>query len=544
MTARALAFAAAFPAVAALASALYFRVRAGEAVHLLDDPMITLRVARTLWEHGVPYFNPGEAVAANTSLFWPILLAPVFGVWSDPEAAVQALFVGSTLLWTGLACWLGARQPDALTGIATVVFIAFGAWGRYYGGSAWEHVPQAVCVAAGFAIWLGGRRGAAGPALGCFWLLAASFLFRPDSAPLVAGFWLIQLAALDGAERRRFVALSLPALALPALYAGGMLAFYGDLVPNTYYLKSATLPENLAAGVVYLLDPVESGPVPMLALILVLLSPRLRRRERAVVGLILLQIATVVALGGDIYDEGRFLLVVLPTAASLAILHLSRLIRPAPALLLAVVAAGWTLVSPSVQRKEAALAAHLYGQVQIVRALDPILAPGDGSLGLHFLGIGYHLPDIHVVDYLGKADPVIARLPPREGLVGHNKWDYGYSLSAYDIAATPVPASAHRAVADGAEPADAASDGSDGTEDAGWQAFARAVLATDAYVFVGPERFCFPTSYGLYLRRDLADRLARIERDVPAAAGGGRCLGAPDRAFDGAWSRPATADRP
>ena len=49
----------------------------GQAVHLADDSMITLRVALNMASHGVPYFNTSEAVAANTSLFWPIIVAPL-----------------------------------------------------------------------------------------------------------------------------------------------------------------------------------------------------------------------------------------------------------------------------------------------------------------------------------------------------------------------------------------------------------------------------------------------------------------------------------
>ena len=51
--------------------------RVGDAVYhtTLDDVMITLRVATNIATGHGPYFNPGEFVAANTSLLWPFLLA-------------------------------------------------------------------------------------------------------------------------------------------------------------------------------------------------------------------------------------------------------------------------------------------------------------------------------------------------------------------------------------------------------------------------------------------------------------------------------------
>ncbi len=43
-----------------------------------DDSYIHLRIARNFAEHGVPYYNPDQAVAGSSSLFWLILLSGLF----------------------------------------------------------------------------------------------------------------------------------------------------------------------------------------------------------------------------------------------------------------------------------------------------------------------------------------------------------------------------------------------------------------------------------------------------------------------------------
>lgn len=510
--------------LAACCARIYFLVSAHGAHHVLDDPMITLRVAANLWHHGVPHFNPGEAVAANTSLAWPVLLAPVFGIVPDPEGAVLVLFHGSTALWCGIAVWMGMREPRPAVGIATTGFLALGFWAQIYGGSVWEHVPQAALVTAALVPWL--DRDGTGARIAAFWLLGFAFMIRPDAAPLVAGFALHAVATLRGPERRRFLRATLPALVLPAAHLAGMLHWYGDVVPNTLYLKVGQPADRALEGLRSLVDPTAAGPVPALAVLGLLLWRRLAARERVVLGLALLQMAYVASVGGDVYGHGRFLLLLLPVLAAIVLRRLAGALGEGLAVVMAAAAVAASLFAPAIQTASALARIHIRDQLGPLLVARAVLAPADGSVGLFWLGLGYHMVDFHVVDFLGKADLRIARLAPRGGRIGHDRWDFDYSLTAHDIAVVPL-----LAAPGGVSPAGQPADGGPVTGPRPAE-LADAIEAAGRHVWIAPQRFCFATAYGLYLRADLVPRLAAAARDDRQDDGqgdrqNGRCLGLP-----------------
>jgi len=59
--------------------------------------------------------------------------------------------------------------------------------------------------------------------------------------------------ALPARDRVWFALRCVPALAIAAAYAGAMLHFYGDVVPNTYYLKNAGAGARLSDGLLYVI---------------------------------------------------------------------------------------------------------------------------------------------------------------------------------------------------------------------------------------------------------------------------------------------------
>lgn len=507
-------FALAILPVAAVAWRSYFLVEADGAWHTLDDPVITLRVAHVMAEHGVPHFNPGEAVAANTSLFWPILLAPLYLVVEDTGTAMLVAALLSMAMWIGISAWTAAELRDLGSRLAALIFLALGPWALRYGASTWEHVPQTVCMTVGLVLYLRGADTARG-LLWAFWAIALSFVFRPDSAALIGCFWLVALLTLDGgAERRRFVLGSLPALAIPAAYLAGMWLAYGSLVPNTYHLKVEDGATAIGTGIAYLLNGRLSAPVPPMIALLLVATPVLERRERIVVALALVHLVYVVTAGGDIYPLGRFFLMLLPVLTLILLRLVTRRLTAFTSLAAAAAMAIWPMAHTGFRLSTEDYVLRMASLMQIAQILREVVRPHEGSVGLHHLGIGYHLPEHHIVDFLGKADPVIAQMPAKGGRIGHNKWDYGYSLSSYDVLAAPIPAASHEK-ATGPDAAEIDPQTLD------WALAAQAFLATGRYVYVGPERFCFVSNQGFYLDRALAPRLEALEREGPD---GRRCL--------------------
>ena len=64
--------------------------------------------------------------------------------------------------------------------------------------------------------------------------------------------------------------------------------------------------------------------------------------------------------------------------------------------------------------------------------MEKNLEPTDGSIGLYWLGIGYHLPSFEIADFLGKADELIASQPVKWGPPGHNKWNTGATIRKWN----------------------------------------------------------------------------------------------------------------
>lgn len=478
--------------LSAVASQFYFISVVPELgmVHLRDDQMISMRVARMLWLHGVPYYNPDEAVAANTSLFWMYPLSLVFRVEPDPERAVIVVYLVSTFAWVSLAIWVAARQSGLAAQAATVLLIAFSTPALFYGGSGWEHVPQTALVTAGFLRLLKGLSLRAW--LWCFYLVAVSFLVRPDSAPTIAAVFLAAVVLLPRAERGRFVLLCLPALAFPAAYLGAMLFWYGDVVPNTYYLKDAAQGARLRDGLAYLLDPRQAGIAPALWVFAMLFWRRLEAPVRVVLVAFALHAAYVAWVGGDVLLHGRFLLPYLPVLSLIAIGICAERGRAGLALAVSAAVAALSVTALWSEKVTISRASHV-SQMRLAHLIEQAIPPSAGPVALHFLGIGYHLQDFRIVDFLGKADPVIARSRPKAGAIGHDKWDYDHSFAQNPVA-VPIP---HAYVVQVQANPDA-----DYTSDEAnfWHAAVAKAIATGRYSYLGPDDLCMAGNFGLFVR--------------------------------------------
>ena len=139
-------------------------------------------------------------------------------------------------------------------------------------------------------------------------------------------------------------------------------------------------------------------------------------------------------------------------------------------------------------------------QLSLVGWINDHLKPEDGSIGLHPLGYGYHLPKFHIVDFLGKAEKHIAQLEPKFGPVGHNKWDYDYAFSTYKIIAVPHHISPKQVRSDSFKIIE---------KDFMFQEVsAKYIVDNKNYVFIEPRNFG-NTEYGLYVSRDLLKSLPK-----------------------------------
>lgn len=488
-----------------------------------DDSMITVRVARHIAEGMGPYFNRGEHIAASTSLIWPYLMSPVFWVVHDPGRCVLilALLSGLIVAITVAGITFAADSTLAACGVAATL-LAMPAL-PYYGPSVWEQVPQMLLVTAAFLALLGRIPVLARRRVEWALIFAAmSFLLRPDTLPMVfvLGMWVAVTARSRGGWMS-YVALSVTAIAV-----GGYFAlhhhFYGDFVPNTYYLKVHLGPGSVLKGLRYMAVTAADTGVPFLLLAGFIVPVRRAAsvaEQRLLMVSVAVQCVYVVLIGGDIFHYGRFLLMFAPIGALLFWEGVSDLLSG----LTASSPGKWALVGLGLTSLFTASFANMVRDHQIATrtllstgmsagaddysdqailadCLRSHLSPADGDIGIFTLGsLPYYLDEYSFADFLGKADAVVAHGPAHWGPTGHNKWDIRHTLQDRHVSVVPfemLPDELAQKMVRNHMPATVP-----------------AVLQLDPYMLANytyrsPVQLKLPGPYGLLVRNDLVRKFA------------------------------------
>ena len=441
---------------------------------LFDDAYISLRYASNLAEgHGLVW-NVGERVEGYTNFLWTVLIALLLRL-TPLEAPLLALVLGGLVFILNLivAAQLEERLLGALGSPTKLAFapllLALHSVFIAYGSTGMETGLCALLVSLG-ALALCGPWSGRGTLLAGAALIAAT-LCRPDHALFyVVGTAVVVLQELSLLRQHQARGEVLPLWASArraALYAapftvylaylGWKLHYYGQLLPNTYYAKSADM-SWYSQGLIYLLLFVigTSAFVPLgLASVAWF---RLRRRsapawQRFVLfsaggtGLYCLYVAKV---GGD-FMHGRFVVSLIPLLfvfASIGVRSLAPWQRDRASIgrwLSWAIAAGLLVASVQPLPLFDGTQAHfgvvdestyyrvtgVRGEVRVdhnhwkvgtflrdkltVRGIEPIL--GTGGIGM----VGYY-SKLPLVDVYGLTDPITAhrRLDKRRR-PGHEK---------------------------------------------------------------------------------------------------------------------------
>jgi len=209
-----------------------------------DDAFISFRYARNLSEGIGLVFNEGERVEGYSNFLWTLWAAAGLSLGCEAE--------GWANLW-GLIFYLGS---------ILLLLWNHNAWNRKIADAKWW-IPVAALGAVAHRDWSVWATGGLETSLFTFLLLASYFAFvwHPSSTRwLVLSGLLAGLAALtrpDGAlpalvlglfviaygrpRRKAILVYALPFVVVWMTFIGWRLWYYGDVVPNTYYAKSAYL---------------------------------------------------------------------------------------------------------------------------------------------------------------------------------------------------------------------------------------------------------------------------------------------------------------
>ncbi|MBV9850640.1 MAG: hypothetical protein JO250_13285 [Armatimonadetes bacterium] len=419
-----------------------------------DDPFITYRYAVNILAGHGPVFNVGERVEGFSSPLHLLLCVLLLKIVPTADILFKAKLLGLGL--AALALWQTGRLARAagLTdaeAILAQLLVGLNTNFALAGINGMETTLYTCLLLAAVLAFVRELRGRGGPLSAL--LLFPALLARPEAFGV---FGLLLAVRLFWAVRQKRPARGvLGWAAVFLLLAAGLtlarLAYYGQLVPNTYYAKQVTLARGLSDGWVYLLHPLfptalnwlglnslaavwaQKWPI-LSALVFWLLAVvgaiRLRGEWAGgvLLAVVIAQAAFVLRFGGDWMPGWRF---VAPAVPLLAVLQCHALRRPALAppalgaasaalvlLLWAVCAVAvphdpWSNVQYSTQSADLLSADNTLGRkwVAVNRYIQARFLPGSVLAYSEMGYAGYTNPDITFIDVRGLTDPEIARLP-------------------------------------------------------------------------------------------------------------------------------------
>ena len=427
--------------------------------------MISMRYARNLAQGQGLVWNVGEApIQGFTNLGWTLILALFHFIPFSPlhiSLAVMILAAFILLANTFIVYRIvEALDPSAqFAPIIAATIIAFYFPLVFWSLRGLEVDALTLTISLGILLTLKILRDPQ-PA-SAFWLtlvLGLALLTRMDAA-LPVGILVVYLASQNPRKAILPAVVSILVLAAILLF---QKFYFGDFLPNTYYLKvnGVTAWERVRVGLLALNNyAARDFLMPlMVGLLGMALFKDLRTRESiALLLLFFAQVGYSVWVGGDYAEElvdsaNRFITQGMPALFILFALSLDRIIQGSSLLTLRALR-GSEKQSPSFNSAVLALAIGL-GALLIVSG-EPwatwtlVNAPmlrtdiqraklglhiqqstdADAVIAVHAAGQIPYFSERATIDLLGKSDAYIAKGPPATAFVpGHNKWNYAYSI--------------------------------------------------------------------------------------------------------------------
>jgi hypothetical protein len=444
---------------------------------LFDDAMVSMRYARNLADgYGLVWNPAGERVEGYTNPAWVLYMALVHLIPVSSSKTSLFIQVTAAVLLAFNLYWVRRVALAVSSGSQAVAMGAVVLTASYLPLNNWSLQGMEVSVLVlltSACAWLGIRcleTGTFPPRL--YLLLGLGTLVRPDMAVTFMAF-LSYLAAAAPAHRRKHLWFGLLMLAV----LGGAqtllrLWYYGDVLPNTYYLKMTGVPLMLriSRGLAALLRFVWRANV-LLVMLAFAVAARPDKRTWLLVWIVWTQMAYSVYVGGDAWEywggSNRYICIVMPAFFIL----LSRALYLLASALMNVVQVGGPAAVPSARSVRWTFAVaiavatvnmnSIYGVDALAEALlvrAPLhtgtgesnhreveaalelrrLTTADATVAVTRAGTIPYFSDRIGIDLLGKTDSHVARGPARmsaSGLArfvefrpGHMKFDYAHSI--------------------------------------------------------------------------------------------------------------------
>jgi len=433
---------------------------------IADDGLITLRYGWNLAHGNGLAWNPGERIEGITNTLWAL------------QAAGYSLFISKRLLplamqlsaiawllltayyFKKIACTILTKSKEnpltnffcALAFIIPLSYSPLVIWGL----RGMETSLQAALISMGvflFFFFLGR------PAVFGAFAIGLACAVRPDCivpAAVIFGFRFLDV--LSGNHKWKHLAAEIAPFAavLIALVVFRML-YYGSPVPNTYILKikGMSVFERITLNGIGYIKPFMIMSIPLIAAVSISLLIRPSREKLILAALPAAMLVYTVYVGGDAFDNWRFMAPYVPYAFLVLLLDLPALntvlkklfvnkpLNSGRRIMLSIIAcmiifsiARPPLLTGYIETLRNPARANICG-INTAIWLNKILKPS-ACIGVFFAGAIPFYTDFYAFDFLGKSDRHIASLKPdisgavswngQKSVPGHNKYDLNYSI--------------------------------------------------------------------------------------------------------------------
>jgi arabinofuranosyltransferase len=447
---------------------------------LFDDAMISMRYAWN-FSHGAGLvWNPGEYVQGYTNLLMTLLMSLATLVF-DKSTAALSIQISGVVFMLGIAYatmriaghFIQHESPRHQTLIRVFAFLCPL---LYYPLAYWSLMGMEtglltlLCLLGVLAALDYTQDSNPKFLLSVAICFGLAFLTRNDSAIFAMLAWLY---IADDTWRknpdRKNIARLLPAIGVYALFIIGQAlfqyAYYGELLPNTYFLKltGMSLAERIDNGIGFVM-PFLVGAAFILAAASLYTFAGFSRKKLLLLSVLFAALGYQVYVGGDPWQYWRILSPAMPL---LFILFICAIASAVHALANTAAVRGYLTRNPELPGRHAgevlvillillglllANAKFLYQMALLskpfqvhgnrvnVNAAIAInqLTMNDATVGVLWAGTIPYFTGRRAFDFLGKCDSYIARLPPdvsgkigwngMNSVPGHNKYDLNYSI--------------------------------------------------------------------------------------------------------------------
>jgi len=403
-----------------------------------DDQMISMRYARNLVEGYGLVWNAGERVEGYTNFLWTLVMAGahLLAVGDAKTAvvvktvnwalAVATLFLSERLLRV-FQPKPGLALPALLVTLALCMDLVYWSVNGF----------ETTLLTAAFLLVIVRilkESEAWRPRFSTYVLMGLLPLIRSDAYHMWAAAALLALSISH--DRRHTVWLLGVSLVLPGLHLLFRRWYYGDWLPNTYYLKVVGLSGRTVLGLRYLGRFLKNYGVAFALAFIGALAAGDRRRGLLVAGLAISG-CYVVVVGGDWFSNSRLLAHFVPVVLVLSLASISEAIRKGAMAQLLLVLALCLSVFFQAGAYEPRLLQDGNGNPEpglVAGLLIRRFTRPEAKVAVIAAGNVPYFSRRHAIDLLGRSDPHVARLQPCSGgsvvpsIIGHNKFDPSYSL--------------------------------------------------------------------------------------------------------------------